>query len=295
MRFKNLVPGIVLLSLLFFVGAGVTFVTLSGCYCAPPTAEDDPNTDQLSIRTDDPLSGDIASDANLPYDRAAAVSAIRELDLIEPNLAGYTFALLFLFQNQFDSDIAFDTWVNFQQVGPRRLVQAGRQEVIIIGKDDVELTETALRAEGVATGDPNLAAIGNTRDFFGRPSPYIVEFRYFVSSDDHIIADQTFFMAPLNAPPPDGTQLEPVTKDDPPRRLLPTYECPAIIVLVIEKTRLRAIELDRELAVPDYSFEPQEPADPDEYLFEPVLSLLWYRDQVTVFEHFDRTFLFFGF
>ncbi len=277
-------------ALLVGAAAVVSVAWLAGCYCVPSLPEPDPNTGQVSI-SDDPLSDDIADDANLPYDRAAVIAALEELDLVEPNLAGYKFALLFIFQNQFDSDIAFDVYVNFQKVEPRRLVQAGRQEIVPITNDVVEQTEVALRAEGVASGNAALASLLDTRDIYGRPCPYIVQFINFVTTDDHIITDQSLLLTPLNAPGPDGTQLEPLTKDSPPLKLPPVYECPAIIAFVIEKTRMRGIELDRELTVPDYDFDPQEPADPTEPLFPYAVDIVWLAQQVTVMTHYSREIL----
>jgi hypothetical protein len=199
-------------------------------------------------------------------------------------LGGYKFALLFLVQNQFDSDIAFDIEVNFQRIMPRRRVQAQRQEVVVISNEVVEQTEDLLRARGVATNDTALANLPDSKDIFelGTPSPYIVRFLNFVTSDDHIITNQVFNLHPRNAPGPDGTHLEPITKDQPPLRLLPVYECPAIIVFVIEKTRVRTIELDREFTVPNYTADPQEPADPGELLFPFASQIVWLEEQLTV-------------
>lgn len=278
--------GVALLSMLGVAAVIVSVGALTtGCYCVPQLPEVDPNTGQVTVRTDDPLSDQIAADEDLPYDRPAAIAALAELDLIEPNLAAYKFAMLFIVQNQFDSDIAYDVYVNFQKLGDRRMVLATSQDIVVITNDEVEQTETALRAI------PALAGITPTADIFGTPTPYIVEFRNFVVSDDHIITNQRLIMAPLNAPGPDGTQLEPVTKDQPPLRLLPTFECPAIIAYVFEKTRVRAIELDREFTVPDYSPEPQEPADPDEFLFPHAADLIWLPDQIAVFTQFARDYL----
>ncbi len=287
MRCRRLTVGVVFCSL---VGSVLTAGALSGpagCYCPPKPVDTDPNTGQITVRTDDPLSDQIVDDANLPYDRAAALAAIADLDLVEPNLAGYKFSLLFIFQNQFDRDIAFDVLVNFQPIVPRRLVQAGRQEIIVITKDMVRQTEDALRLE------PALAGLPNTEDIpiIGKPSPYIAQFKNFVTSDDHVIADQNFLLTPLNAPPFDGTQMEPITKDQPPLRLRPVYECPAIIAFVIEKTRIRTIELDREFSVPDYTADPQEPADPAELLFPPNALIEWLPEQVTVLTYFGRQLL----
>jgi hypothetical protein len=280
-----------MMGLVFVSSAALVLVAIglgglvTGCYCVPQLPEVDPNTGQVTIRTDDPLSDQIATDDELPYDRPAAIAALAELDLLEPNLAGYKFAMLFICQNQFDSDIAYDVFVNFQQVGDRRMILAERQDIVVITNDQVEQTEADLRAI------PALAGLTPTADIFGKPCPYIVEFRNFVVADDHIITNQRLIMAPLNAPGPDGTQLEPVTKDQPPLRLLPTFECPAIIAYVFEKTRVRAIELDREFTVPDYSPEPQEPADPDEFLFPHAVNLIWLPEQIAVFTEFGREFL----
>ncbi|MBN1347723.1 MAG: hypothetical protein JXQ73_33865 [Phycisphaerae bacterium] len=291
MRCKTDIVGVASFSVgimcVFVVGLAIW----AGCYCPPTVPEADPNTGQVTIRTDDPLSDQIADDANLPYDRPAALTALEELDLLEPNLGGYKFAILFIVQNQFDSDIAFDVYVNFQKIEPRRLVQTGRQEIVVVSNEIVEQSEDALRAEGVASGDPNLANLANTADIFGRPCPYIVELRNFVSPDDHIITNRPFLLSPLNAPGPDGTHLAPVTKDTPPLRLEPVYECPAILAVVIEKTRIRLVELDREFTVPDYTEEPQEPADPGELLFPFASQIIWLDEQITVFEHFGQEFL----
>ncbi len=288
MTIRRYASGLVSLAMLLVVLALVTTV---GCYCPPTIPEEDPNTGQLAVRTDDPLSGQIVEDEDLPYDRPAALAAFEEMDLVEPNLAGYKFALVFLFQNQFDEDIAFDIYVNFQRVEPRRMVQAGRQVLIPILNDVVRASEDALRAIGAAEGNAALANIRDTEDIFGVPCPHLVEFRNFVTSDDHIIANQQLILTPLNHPPFDGTNLEPYTKDQPPLRLFPVYECPAIIAFVIEKTRIRGIELDREFSVPDYDADPQEPADPEELLYPHAISIQWLTDQVTVLTHFEKEFL----
>ncbi len=232
---------------------------------------EDPNTDQISIRTDDPLSGQIPDDSNLPYDRPAVLAAIS--NLIEPDLSGYRFALLMVFQNMFNRDVAFDVYVNGQRI-ERRKVLAVHQEIVPITNQIVLDTEA-------------ITGIQSTPRF-GKPTPFVVTFANFVCSDDHIINDQSFLLAPLNA---FRTNLAPVTKDEPPLRLQPVYVCPSIIMIVIEKTRLRAIELDREFTVPDYQAFPQEPADPGEELFPMAADIIWAAEEVNLLNLLNKGYL----
>ncbi len=261
-------------SITLTVGMLVMLIGLIGttgccdCFYAEPNV--DPNTGQVAVRTDDGLSWQIADDANLPYDREAVLAAIA--DLIEPDLSGYRFALMFIFQNMFDRDIAFDVYVNGQKI-ERRKVLARHQEIVAITNDQVLATEAIT---GLAT-TPTL----------GRPMPLIVTFANFVCSDDHIITDQPFILAPLNG---FRTDLEPVVNCDRPYRLIePVYVCPAIIALVIEKTRVRAIELDREFSVPNYTDDPQEPGDPADMPFPCVLS--WLPEEVTLLTNLGLDYL----
>jgi hypothetical protein len=237
----------------------------------PPAPTVDPNTGQVGVRTDDPLSGQIADDANLPYDRAAVLAVINSF--IEPDLSGYRFALLFVFQSQLDRDEAFDVFVNGQRL-ERRKVQAGRQEIVAITNQNVLDTEaiTGVHSE--------------TR--FGKPVPFIVTFANFVAADDHIAIDQSFILAPLNA---FRTDLIPITKDQPSLQLGPVYVCPSVIAIVLEKTRMRVILLDREFAVPDYTAQPQEPGDPPRELFPFAADIIWAPEQVTLFNQLGVSYL----
>jgi hypothetical protein len=252
------------------VAMALSLAGLAGC-CPSGATDVDPNTGQVGIRTTDGLSDQIASDVNLPYDRAAVLAAIG--DLIEPDLSSYRFAIMFIFQNMFDRDIAFDVFVNGQRI-ERRKVQAARQEIVPVTNDEVLATEAI-------TGIPSTPV-------FGKPTPFIVTFANFVCSDDHIITDQSFILAPLNA---FRTNLEPITKDSPPLKLPPVYVCPSIIMLVVEKTRIRAIELDRDFSVPDYTAHPQEPGDPTEDLFPFAAELEWSPEEITLFNNLDMGFI----
>jgi len=258
-------------SLMLLVGLAALVAGLvggSGC-CPGRTTDVDPNTGQIGIQ-DDVLSEDI-DDANLPYDRAAVLAVIDSL--IEPDLSGYRFALLFIFQNQFDKDVAFDVYVNGQKL-ERRRVQSRRQEIVSITNQNVLDTEA-------------ITGIAST-PILGRPCPFIVTFSNFVTSDDHIIDNQSFILAPLNA---FRTNLAPVTKDDPPLRLGPVYVCPAVIAIVIEKTRMRAIELDREFTVPNYQVQPQEPTDPAEELFPYAADLIWLNEELQLLTQLNQPYL----
>ena len=206
-------------------------------------------------------SADQVDDSNLAYDRTALMAAMANYINYDADNTplSYTFALLFAFQNHIGAACSFDISVNGQFI-ERRTVEAGVQEIIAITNDIVRDTETVT---GVTS---------ESIPMLGRPSPFVVRFTSFVCDDDHIIQDMNMILAPINA---FTTNWRPETKDTPPVILGPHYTCPAVFAMVIEKTRVQVIEVDRE-DMPDEPDE-AEAAQPEEAKW-PLLCTLNYLD-----------------
>ncbi len=238
-------------------------------------------------------SSDQISDTQLAYDRDKLMEFMRayEDELIQKDANGvplrYKFALLLVFQNHIpapddDQDratVSFDVWVNGLKINPwvdglrvsRVVVPWAKQRAVVIFNSDVQATEQQLNSTygfSIDTGNNPLLR---------RPHPYIVQLSSFVCKDDHIIQDINMIMAPINW---FTTTYRPVTKDIPEVILQPHYVCPVVLAFAIEKTRIQAIEVDRE-DMPDEPDE-DEALQPDELKWPPVATLNYLDEQEAV-------------
>jgi len=233
------------------------------------------------------------ADTELAYDRAKLMEFIRtyEDDLLVKDADGtptaYKFALLLVFQNHIpapDDDhdratVAFDVWVNGLKINPwvngqrvsRVVVPWAKQRVVAILNQDVRDTEQQLNA----TYGFNIDTANNV--LLRRRHPYIVQLTNFVCKDDHIIQDITMVMAPINW---FTTTYRPITKDVPEVVLGPHYTCPVVFAFALEKTRIQAIEVDRE-DMPDEPDE-DEALQPEELKWPPVAQLDYLDEQEAV-------------
>jgi len=234
----------------------VGLITQPSCTLEPY----EPVTDETGQETFG--TADQVADGDLAYDRLALMAAMANYIEYGPDNEplAYTFALLFAFQNHIGAAISFDVTVNGQFV-ERRTVASGVQEVIAITNDIVRDSE-------LVTG-----VITEAIPLLGRPMPFVVRFTNFVCDDDHIVQDMNMILSPLSA---FTTNWRPVTKDTPPLILGPHYVCPAVFAMVVEKTRIQVIEVDREDMpdTPDES-EADQPEEPD----WPEVCTLVYMDE----------------
>ena len=183
----------------------------------------------------------------LPYDRELLIEALQEYinnstpvvldsegqpdpDNDPDYLREYNFNLMFAFQSASLSDAKFDLFVNDEFVHRYFVKSRGGQVLVPISLDE--------------------------------ECPERVEFRNFVSSDDHLIPDMLLVRwdreptGLLRCAPQNVTDLRPVTCPPFPVVLTPRYTCKAIVLFVIKDTVVHGIELDRE------SIEVNEPDDP---------------------------------
>lgn len=149
------------------------------------------------------------------------------------DLSGYNFALLMVVQNYNKKGVAVTLEVNGQSF-ERRYVAGLTQEVFTVTEDMVRQTEAAL---GLSANDaePRLQ---------GRPCPFVVRLKDYVTEDGYIIQNSDFILAPQNA-------FESMsTEEDLPRDtsfLLDGHHvCPGAFAIVIRQSHVDVIELDRE-------------------------------------------------
>ncbi len=174
-----------------------------------------------------------------PLDRDALLAAMpfhRAADL-----SGYSFQLLVAVQNFTSSAVAVTLEVNGQDI-ERRTIAGLTQEIFDISSATILQTEQPLGFSST-TVDSRL---------MGRPCPFVVRLKDYVTADGYIIPNSSFVLAPQDAFE-NMAFFDGVKETDPEYITKGSYMadafvvCPGAFAIVLRKTHADFIELDREL------------------------------------------------
>ena len=166
-----------------------------------------------------------------PFDRDAVRMAMPYY--LSDDLSGYNFSVLLFIQNYNKSRFAVTPEVNGQEMD--RLYVAGEtQEVVQITNDLVLQSEATLGLSSTATD----ARLG------GKPTPFLVRLKNYVSEDGYIIQNTNFVLAPQNffESMVTDTQMQYNTN----YTLDGFMVAPVVFALVVKDDHVDVIELDRE-------------------------------------------------
>lgn len=168
-----------------------------------------------------------------PYDKEAAAAAMPYYRNAE--LTDYTFSLLLIIQNYNETGVAVTLEVNGQSF-ERRYVAGLTQEVLEITPAMVQQTEAILGLSSTAV-EPRL---------FGRPCPFVVRLRQYITEDQYVIQNTNMVLAPSNFFESMSSSDENYPFDEP-FTLSAHLVCPGAFALAIRESQVNVIELDREV------------------------------------------------
>lgn len=172
-----------------------------------------------------------------PLDRDALLAAMPSHRTAD--LSGYNFELMVVIQNFLNSGFAVTLEVNGREV-ERRTVAGLTQEIFTIPDALILETEQALGLSSAAT-DARLA---------GKPCPFVVRLKNYVTEDGYVIPDSAFVLAPRDIF--ENMVFFDGKGENPEYFVKGSYYadafvvCPGSFAIAVHKTHIDFVELDRE-------------------------------------------------